>query len=119
MFEEFSGGYYLGRLYVRPSGSDQALMHRHQHERLNERLYADDATVRRLDNPLVMKLVDAHFPVHADESVPADTLAVPEDLLAERVRNPPALKEVFLAKADHAERLLRFAGYDAPRHDVT
>ncbi len=120
MFEEFSGGYYLGRLYVRPSGSDHALMHRYQHERLNEHLYADDETdVQRLDNPLVMKLVDAHFPVHGDESVPADTLAVPEDLLEERVRNPPELKEVLLAKADCADRILRLAGYDTPQYDVT
>lgn len=119
MFEEFSGGYYLGRLYVRPSGSDRALMHRHQHEQLNEQLYAEGEGVERLDNPLVMKLADAHFPVHGDESVPADTLAVPEKLLAERVRNPPTLKEVLLAKADYADRILKLAGYGAPDGEMT
>ena len=115
MFEEFSGGYYLGRLYVRPSGSDRALLHRHQHEQLNRQLYADGEGVERFDAPLVMKLVDAHFPVHGDDGVPADTLAVPEELLEERVRNPPTLKAVLLAKADYADRILRLAGYDAPQ----
>ena len=115
MFEEFSGGYYLGRLYVRPSSGDRALLHRHQHEQLNEQLYADGEGVERVDAPLVMKLVDAHFPVHGDDGVPADTLAVPEELLEERVHNPPTLKEVLLAKADYADRILRLTGYDAPR----
>jgi hypothetical protein len=61
-----------------------------------------------------MKVADAHFPVHGDDSVPADTLAVPEDALADRVRNPPALKEVLLAKADYADRILKWAGYETP-----
>ena len=38
-----------------------------------------------------------------------------EELLEERVRNPPTLREVLLAKADYADRILRLAGYDAPR----
>lgn len=119
MFEEFSGGYYLGRLYVRPSGSDRALMHRHQHERLNEQLYAEGEGVERLDNPLVMKVADAHFPVHGDDSVPADTLAVPEETLEERVRNPPTLTEVLLAKAEYADRILRLVGYGTPEPGMT
>lgn len=115
MFEEFSGSYYLGRLYVRPSGEDRALMQRYQHERLNEHLYASDEGVDRLDAPLVMKLDDAHFPVHGDEGVPADTIQVPEELLAERVRDPPALREVLLAKADRARQLLQLtSGYEPP-----
>jgi hypothetical protein len=115
MFEQFSGGYYLGRLYVRPSGDERALMDLHQHERLNEHLYASGEGVERLDAPLVMKLDDAHFPVHGDEGVPADTLSVPEDLLVDRVRDPPALREVLLAKGDRARQLLEMtAGYEAP-----
>lgn len=107
MFEEFSRGYYLGRLYVEPSGDGTAAMCKAQHERVNKQLYADGEGVERLDNPLVMKLGTTHFRVHGDEHVPADTLAIPDDLLAETtVRNPPALKEVFLAKADRANQLL-------------
>lgn len=41
MFEQFSQGYYLGRLYVKPSGDQQATMCQDQHERVNEQLYAD------------------------------------------------------------------------------
>ena len=111
MFEAFSRGYYLGRMYVEPRDSEQAAMDRAQHERVNEQLYADGEGVDRLDRPLVMKLDTSHFAVHGDETVPADTLAVPEDLLEEtHVRNPPTLKEVLLAKADHAERLLDLTG---------
>lgn len=110
MFEEFSRSYYLGRLYVEPSVDDAAKMCRAQHERVNEQLYADGQGVERLDRPLVMKLGTNHFPVHGDEDVPADTLAVPESLLEESVRNPPTLREVFLAKADRASQLLELAG---------
>jgi hypothetical protein len=110
MFEEFSSGYYLGRLYVEPSGGEAASMCRGQHERVNRQLYATEAGLERLDRPLVMKLGTTHFPVHGDESVPADTLAVPEPLLEETVRNPPSLREVLLAKADRASQLLGLTG---------
>ena len=110
MFEEFSRSYYLGRLYVEPSDDGAARMCRAQHERVNEQLYADGDGIERLDRPLVMKLGTNHFPVHGGEDVPADTLVVPESLLDESVRNPPTLREVFLAKADRASQLLDLAG---------
>jgi hypothetical protein len=108
MFEEFSTGYYLGRLYVTPSPEERALIERTTHERVSEQLYAANTGDRTPDS-LVMKLDTAHFAVHGDEGVPTDTLAVPEDLLATLdVENPPTFTEVFLAKADRAEQLLRF-----------
>jgi len=109
MFEEFSTGYYLGRLYVTPSSEERALIERTTHERVRNHLYAQ-ATGEETPDELVMKLDTAHFAVHGDESVPSETLAVPEALLAALdVENPPTLTEVFLAKADRAEQLLRFA----------
>jgi len=110
MFEEFSGGYYLGRMYVQPSDVDRARMHSEQHEQLNERLYASGEGLERLDAPLVVKLDSAHFPVHADESVPSDTLAVPDKLVEDGRERGPTLREVFLAKADRARQLLRLSG---------
>ena len=111
MFERFSSGYYLGRLYVEPGERETAAMCRAQHERVNEQLYTDGDGVERLDNPLVMKLDTTHFPVTGDERVPRDTLAVPRDLLEDsRVRNPPTLREVLLAKADRARQLLELSG---------
>jgi hypothetical protein len=106
MFEAFSSGYYLGRLYVQPAHDERAVINREQHERVNEQLYADDEGVIRTDHPLVMKLGGAHFPVHGEEDVPKQTLAVPEPVLeAGAVENPPALTEVLLAKGEHARRL--------------
>ena len=111
MFEVFSGSYYLGRLYVTPTDSDRALMHSEQHERINEEVYASGEGIEPLDTPLVMKLESRHFPVHGDGSVPANTLAVPDALLeGTDVRNPPSLREVFLARRDRARQLLSFAG---------
>jgi len=111
MFEPFSRAYYLGRMYVEPRDCEQAAMDRAQHERVNEQLYAAGEGLERLDRPLVMKVESSHFAVHGDESVPADTLALPEGVLAEtRFRNPPTLAEVLLAKADHAEWLLDLTG---------
>ncbi|MBV0900510.1 DUF5802 family protein [Haloarcula salina] len=107
MFEQFSSGYYLGRLYIEPRDDAAAAMCREQHERVNEQLYASGDGVERTDYPLVMKLGSRHFAVHGDEQVPADTLALPETVLEDaNVRNPPSLEEVFLAKADHAAQLL-------------
>jgi arylsulfatase A-like enzyme len=113
MFEQFSRGYYLGRLYVEPQNTDAATMCREQHERVNQQLYgsAEGGT----DLPLVMKLGTRHFPVHGDRSVPADTLAVPPTIIdAADIRNPPTLREVFLAKADRAAQLLEFEAGGKP-----
>lgn len=111
MFEVFSRSYYLGRLYVTPTDGDRALMHSQQHERVNEQIYTTGEGIEPLDTPLVMKLESQHFPVLGDENVPANTLAVPESVLEEtRIRNPPKLHEVFLAKRERAQQLLEFAG---------
>jgi hypothetical protein len=109
MFAPFSSGYYLGRLYVAPSGGEEAKLQEERLERVNRELYADGTGLERVDHPLVMKLGTTHFAVHPDESVPDGTLAVPETHLeAADIENPPALTEVFLAKAEHASRLVRF-----------
>jgi hypothetical protein len=111
MFEQFSASYYLGRLYVAPTTAEHAQMCRAQHERVNEQLYGDEEGLTRLDHPLVMKLGSHHLAVHGDETVPADTLSVPESVLAETsVRNPPALQEVLLATGDRAAQLLDLTG---------
>ena len=110
MFERFSRGYYLGRLYVEPRDDGAPTMCREQHERVNRHLYATGEGVERTDHPLVMKLGTHHLAVQGDEDVPADTLAVPRDLLADTpVRNPPEFHEVLLAKADRAAQLLPVA----------
>ena len=110
MFERFSSGYYLGRLYVTPGEGETAAISREQHEQVNEQLYADGEGVERLDRPLVMKVDERHFPVTGAEGVPQDTLAVPQSVLDDtRVSNPPTLREVLLAKADRAEQLLAMA----------
>ncbi len=111
MFAVFSRSYYLGRLYVTPSEGDHARMHSQQHERVNEELYATGDGVERLDTPLVMKLESGHFPVLGDADVPANTLEVPEPILEDtRIRNPPELQEVFLARRERARQLLSIAG---------
>ncbi|MFB6129419.1 MAG: DUF5802 family protein [Salinigranum sp.] len=112
MFEQFSSGYYLGRLYVEPYDGDRAAMQRAEHEQVNEQLYASGEGVERVDYPLVMKLEGTHFPVLGDDDVPSGTLLVPSHLADETL---PDLREVFLAKADRAGELLRYAGYEFGR----
>lgn len=109
MFAPFSSGYYLGRLYVTPSGDEAAKLQERRLEHVNRELYADGTGLERVDHPLVMKLGTSHFAVHPDESVPDGTLAVPDaHLEAADIENPPELTEVFLAKADHASRLVEY-----------
>lgn len=111
MFEEFSRGYYLGRLYVEPYAGDRAVMQSAQHERVNAQVYATGDGLERLDHPLVVKLEDHHLAVHGAEDVPADTLGVPDTVLdAAGLTNPPTLREVLLAKADRAAQLLEWFG---------
>lgn len=110
MFSEFSSGYYVGRLFVAPRDGDRAAMQTALHEQVNEQLYADEP-LARLDAPLVMKLETHHFAVHGDENVPAGTLEVPAELLANtRISNPPSQAELLLAKADRAKQLLELTG---------
>ncbi|MFW6317084.1 MAG: DUF5802 family protein [Halorubrum sp.] len=109
MFEPFSSGYYLGRLFVEPSHETAATMQRDQHERVTQQLYASGEGVERLDAPLVMKLGETHLAVHGSPDVPEGTLAVPEATLESiRIENPPTLSDVLLAKAEHAERLVTY-----------
>jgi len=109
MFAPFSSAYYLGRLYVGPADGDTAGFQATLHESVNQELYADGSGVERLDHPLVMKLGTSHFAVEPDAAVPEGTLTVPEPILeAESIENPPALREVLLAKAEHAQRLVAF-----------
>jgi hypothetical protein len=107
MFETFSAGYYLGRLYVKPSDRDVPAIRQEDHERMNERLYGDDG-VFRVDAPLVMKLDTGHVPVLGDEDVPSGTLAVPA---AVDDRDLPGERDVLLAKSDRAAELLKYSGY--------
>jgi hypothetical protein len=109
MFERFSSGYYLGRLYVQSGQRERAAIARAAHEQVTEQLYTCEG-ITRTDLPVVMKLGTIHFPVTGAESVPADTLAVPESLVEETdIRNPPTLSEVFLAKAERARQLISVA----------
>jgi hypothetical protein len=111
MFEQFSRGYYLGRLYVEPRPGEPATMCRQQHQTVNRQLYGTDGAGPDTEHPLVMKLGTRHFPVHGGDGVPADTLAVPPAVLEDvDLRNPPSLREVFLATADRAGQLLRVTG---------
>jgi hypothetical protein len=113
MFEPFSGGYYLGRLYLEPHDAERVVMHRAQHEQVNEQLYAaDEAAVQRLDHPLVMKVGNSHLPVHGAEGVPERTLGLPPELIERLGVDAPSLSEVFLAKAERAEQLLSLSGTD-------
>lgn len=110
MFEPFSSGYYLGRLYVQPHDGEHAVMQRDDHEQVNRQLYATGEGIERLDAPLVMKIGTRHFPVLGADDVPEGTVVLPEDSLEEaQVRNPPSLREVLLATRDRAAQLLRLS----------
>lgn len=109
MFEEFSAGYYVGQLYIKPYDGEHAVMERDQHEEANEQIYVTGDGVERLDNPLVMKLDDHHFPVLGTNEVPTDTLAMPDAIIeANHIDDPPTLTEILVAKADRAAQLLEW-----------
>lgn len=103
MFEPFSRGYYLGRLYVRPRDGERAVIHEDDHDAVRDQLYEEEV-------PVVMKLDGSHFQVHGAADVPGATLELPAELLDRtRVDHPPTLRGVFLARSDRADQLLQFA----------
>lgn len=110
MFEQFSSGYYLGVLYVQP-GKERAALNDEDHEAVNRQLYRNSEGIERLDSPLVMKLDSAHFPVRGAEGVPTGTLTVPESLADDDL---PARREVFLARPERADQLLKYGGWQPP-----
>ena len=109
MFERFSSSYYLGEMFVEPHDGDHALMARPEHEQVNRQLYTSGEGVEPLDTPLVMKLDRTHFPVLGDDGIPAGTLVVPRTVASDD--GLPTSREVFLARAERASELLRYAGY--------
>lgn len=109
LFEEFSTGYYIGRVYIELYDGEHAVMDRDQHEETNEHVYATGEGVERVDQPLVVKVDESHFPVLGADDVPTDTLALPDVVLEEtRIESPPVVKEVLVAKAERASQLLEW-----------
>jgi hypothetical protein len=120
MFEQFSAGYYLGRLYVHPHEGGRALLRATHHRTVRRQLYGADAPANGThtdtdgqrtagaDAPLVMRYRRQHFVVDGEADLPERTLLVPGEWLdPDHDTNEPC--EVFLAKADRAEQLLRVA----------
>lgn len=128
MFEQFSSGYYLGRLYVQAHDGSRAVLRESHHRRVRKQLYGSmshskgPATespnrTERDEQLLVMRLQRQHFVVDGDDDVPEQTLAVPREWLGDRP-DPLEPREVFLAKADRAQQLLQFAvGPERPSVD--
>lgn len=132
MFEQFSSGYYLGRLYVQAHDGQRAVLCAREHEHVRRQLYGAETDRQRSTTgrgsrpgsgatdvktgpgsggggpPLVMRYGQRHFVVDGDEGVPERTLAVPMEWLPDRP-DPLEAREVFLAKADRARQLLRIA----------
>lgn len=107
MFEEFSAGYYVGRLDIKSYDGSHAVLNRDQHAAANEQICTTGTGLKRLDNPLVMKVENTHVPVFAADDVPQDTLGLPNSILtATQIDNPSTEKAVLMAKAERAADLL-------------
>ena len=106
MFEDFSSGYYLGRMYVEPHESERPVMQDNEFERVSLNVYDEE-------KPLVMKIGTRHLVVDGDEGVPSGTLGVPEEVAGSlRLRNPPSVRDILLAKEGHATRILSLRGVE-------
>lgn len=106
MFEDFSSGYYLGRMYVEPHDAGGPVMQDDDFEAVSRGVYDEE-------KPLVMKIGVRHLVVGGDDGVPTGTLGVPERVAVELdLRNPPSVRDVLLAKEVHAERILSLKQFD-------
>lgn len=104
MFAEFSGGYYLGRLFVQSEARSDAVLLEEQFNQLGGELYGEEWS----GAPLIMRYNQRHYEVWGEQGIPSDTLVLPEECLNDV--EPGRRQEVLLAKAA-VERLLQpFAG---------
>lgn len=107
MLEVLSGAYYVDRVLVEPHDGPHAVLEERQHHKAAATVYAEDEGLARLDVPLLVKLGRQHLPVFASQAVPTGTLGVPGAVLeASTVENPPTMREVLVATAEWADRLL-------------
>lgn len=92
-----------------------------QHVEANEQVYDTGGPIERHDHPLVMKIEQCHVPVFGADDLERDTLRLPEAVLVStRIRNPPTVKEVLVAKAARATQLLEWTTpYTIHEPDVT
>ena len=129
MFEDFSRGYYLGRMYVEPHEADSPVMQDEEFEKVRNDIYGDERSysvektaynrkeygdVKPYDakKPLVVKIGKQHLVVDGDEGVPTGTLGVPHHVAERlRIRNPPSVEDVLIAKKGHATRILSLIGF--------
>lgn len=110
MFEPFSRGYYLGRLYVEPGNGARAAMCRDQLVALDRQLHdASDPTTDGTGGPLVMRVGQRHYRVHGADTVAEGCLEIPR---AQTELEDPAPRPVLLAKAGRATQLAALTGAD-------
>ncbi len=111
MFEDFSRGYYLGRMYVEPHEADSPVMQDEEFEKVRNDIYGDEKAYDA-KKPLVVKIGKQHLVVDGDEGVPTGTLGVPRHVAEGlRIRNPPSVEDVLIAKKGHATRILSLIGF--------
>lgn len=108
MFERFSRGYYLGRLYVEPRKAERAAMSSEQLDAIDRQLYRDAEPGTR-DRPVVMKVGRRHYRVQGDRGVPNGELAIPRS--ATEIEGA-GHRPVLLAKAGRADQLAGFTDDD-------
>lgn len=114
MFETFSGGYYLGRLYVEPAHRTEAAIPRDEYHDLVEQVHGAESTAG--NTPLVMRINDQHFTVMGARQIPAHTLVLPEQFVDRY--EPNRKRGVLLAKAEVAERLMAFSHAASDQEDL-
>lgn len=108
MFEQFSRGYYLGRLYVEPRNAKRAAMSTEQLEAIDRQLYRAADPGNR-DRPVVMKVGRRHYRIQGDRGIDAGELAIPRS--ATEIEGA-GHRPVLLAKAGRADQLAAFTDDD-------
>lgn len=101
MFEPFSRGYYLGRLYVEPGEGHRAAMSRDQLVAIDRQLHGTDEG--EPSGPVVMRVGQRHYRVHGADTVADGCLEIPRTTTD---IEDPEPRPVLLAKAGRAEQLV-------------
>lgn len=72
ILEEFSNGYFIIRIYVEPSGDEDATLNAHTYEALRDELYDGEK-----DRGIIIKIRSRYYAVVPDRGTPTGVLELP------------------------------------------
>lgn len=103
MIEPFSAAYYLASMNVEEYNGDAVVMSHDMHEEISAEIYGMSYPV-----PLVVKINEVHTVVLGEGGLPAETLAIPSEVIEMFTDDVPAQHDVYIAVKERAAQIAKW-----------